>query len=294
MSRKRFTGRLTGSTFFDAVRKSFRDDGHYGPTLREYFRAGADVFLQEEFNISPLLSDITGIFSSFDRALKVMNNLITNEGKRRRKHFAYSFRSSLQKQNADGFTLCSLSDENSYGDPVNGPRVYGGCILGCKLEYNNVGWPAQFYAQMEYNYSFTAFQREHAKLLTILDLLGVNLNPAIIWNAIPWSFVVDWVAKCGNYLDNHKVLNMEPRTNITRYMWSWKVRRHRNGILKSYQTAANCPQIHVVLPTVYEEAYRRGVDMPVSDPLVLSGISAHELSLGVALAIPSAKRRKRV
>jgi hypothetical protein len=53
--------------------------------------------------------------------------------------------------------------------------------------------------------------------------------------------VVDWVAKCGNYLDNHKVLNMEPRTNITRYMWSWKVRRHRNGILKSYQTATNSP-----------------------------------------------------
>jgi hypothetical protein len=38
-----------------------------------------------------------------------------------------------------------------------------------------------------------------------LDLFGANLNPAIVWNAIPFSFVVDWFLKVGDYFDKMEV-----------------------------------------------------------------------------------------
>jgi hypothetical protein len=38
-----------------------------------------------------------------------------------------------------------------------------------------------------------------------LDLLGLNLDPAIIWNAIPYSFVVDWFVNVGDYLHSLRI-----------------------------------------------------------------------------------------
>lgn len=42
-----------------------------------------------------------------------------------------------------------------------------------------------------------------------LDTLGVELNPRIIWDAIPYSFVVDWFLGVGRYLDQFRVDALE-------------------------------------------------------------------------------------
>jgi hypothetical protein len=42
-----------------------------------------------------------------------------------------------------------------------------------------------------------------------LDLLGFELNPAIIWEAVPFSFVVDWFINVGGYLNGFKFDTLE-------------------------------------------------------------------------------------
>jgi hypothetical protein len=279
-------------SWMSSIRARFRN----APTLRELLRGGADGYLQTQFNILPLLSDIAGIRKAMERNFRVMNNLVSRSGKRRISHFVKDVDPGPLKGFAESTELGAWVDSNTYpGEP--GTAVYGGHVLGFKTLYTYLS-RGTFHAQMEYNYHFDAYQRHHAQFLTFMDSIGWNYNPAIIWNAIPWSFVVDWVFGVSRWLDQHKRLNMEPQINITRFLWSYKVTRTQTATLMSYQSEGLfCPPILPIhLPDVSESAYCRRVSLvPVkSHPLVTSGLSLREISLGLSLLLSRGEGRKRL
>lgn len=47
-----------------------------------------------------------------------------------------------------------------------------------------------------------------------LDTLGLNLSPTVIWNAIPYSFVVDWFANVGDCLKQYDSNWLSPYTEL--------------------------------------------------------------------------------
>jgi len=277
--------KLTGT--YGRIRRSF---GSSSATLREALGASSDAYLQAEFNILPLLSDIAGIQTALSTVDKVVRNLVARQGKRQRRHFTFRWFPNLIQSPSQSvvnwYDLTSVSNGH-----VNVP--YGG-ILGSYSDVNYSESLATFHSEIEYNYYYTRFQVEHARLLGLLDSLGVNLNPAIIWNAIPWSFIVDWVFGVSRWLDNRKFLNMEPVTNITRYLWSWNYMRTRSRTIYSYATWPHAVPLHLRrLPHVYESVYRRSVGIPVNNSVILSGLSLKELSLGAALFLSRKPRINR-
>lgn len=42
-----------------------------------------------------------------------------------------------------------------------------------------------------------------------LDALGFELNPKIIWDAVPFTFVIDWFLGVGTWLDRHRIETLE-------------------------------------------------------------------------------------
>lgn len=254
-------------------------------TLRQYFKAGADSYLQLKFNVLPLLSDISGIYTALSRTERRINDLITRSGRVQRRHFAHIWSEYID------------TDIEYYGAywPLRN-------ILNQYISYNMSRWcvhkPSTFHAMIEYNYNFTQYQTEHAQLLGLLDALGVNLNPAVIWNAIPWSFVVDWVVGVGRFLDNFKVANMEPKINILRYLWSIK----RERFVYTERIATKQPVVFgpqppdyfqkTPMPVVHETSYRRHVTLPSTSSIQLSGVSSTEFTLGAALVIARSRRSR--
>jgi hypothetical protein len=124
-------------------------------------------------------------------------------------------------------------------------------------------------------------------MLAMLDALGVNLNPAIIWNAIPWSFVVDWVVGVGRWLDQFKSRNLEPVCLIHRYLYSVRIQRSTmcfSNILPT--TLGHSPWGGNYLAAQHTEiAYRRSPGMPdLYRAIETSGLNPKEFSLGSALA----------
>jgi len=264
-------------------------------TLAEVFHASADGYLQAKFNVLPLLQDICGIFNACTRLSKTMNRLVQNQGRPQRRHYTYQW---LYSQFAGASSeLIYLLDQGQFAgsqSPSGETGVYK--YLRRQIHVAReviIQDPSTFHAEIEYNYHFTQYQNEHARILGLLDSLGVNLNPQIIWNAIPWSFVVDWVIGVGQWLGNRKTLNMEPVVNISRYMWSFKSKRRIR--ISFWDTVSGGPKItRTWLPDLYESIYRRDVKLPTrSDSLYGSGLSATELSLGVALAITQSFHPKR-
>jgi hypothetical protein len=168
-----------------------------------------------------------------------------------------------------------------------------------------VNSPSVFHAEIQYNYNYNGFQVAHAQLLGLLDAMGAQLNPQIIWNAIPWSFVVDWVLGVSRWLGQFKGYNMEPVINIQRFLTSVKRTRSVYITLENERMVdlvsggywyQGYPGLRNTLPGVHESAYRRDVNLPTVSSILASGLTLTEISLGAALVTSrrfNPKRAKR-
>jgi len=265
-----------------------------GATLRRLTRTASDGYLQASFNLIPLYSDLRGIYTALTATKKRLNALISGQGHTQRKHF----RLALTVPDTVGEQQTFVGPTAGYGTD---PHVVVSKVASkaTRYVYTDV---STFHAEIEYNYNFTQYQLEHAQVLAFLDALGVNFNPAIIWNAIPWSFTVDWVLGVSQWLNNRKTLNMEPLINIHNYLWSWTGRRR----ILVYRSLARPLIYHdieadeysnykpaVPLPVTTESAYKRFVGLPNAGSILTSGLSLKEFSLGAALVLVREKRHKR-
>lgn len=252
-----------------------------GP-LRMVAKNVADSFLQWKFNIAPLLSDIAGINSALSRTRKRVERLLDRTEKTQRVHYSLAF---------SEFSSSVLS----YGPYTLGPSIpYYPKINGRKVIRYVDYEPSLFHAEIEYNFTLSRFQTEYAQLLGLLDALGVNLNPSIIWNAIPWTFVVDWVVGVSRWLDQFKRRNMDPQINIRRYLWSIRRSRRINSVIHDVGGTKYYWASDINMPVVQQTAYGRFVEFPSSSSFITSGLNSNEFTLGVALAMSRGRRRTRV
>lgn len=274
--------------FYEALRKNadarkrLKRDQPIGKAIR--FMSG-DVYLQWKFNISPLISDVCGIFTALSKYEKRINDLITRSGRPQRMHYVYRWQEHPESRTDTSGSVWP-------GD-IGSLAPYFLCHA---LVRDTRTEPAEFHAEMEYSFNYTSYQVEHARLLALLDYFGVNLNPAIIWNAIPWSFVVDWVFSVGKYLDQFKTQNMEPKINIRRYLWSIKRKRVITVFVNfedSHHPELSVPTGRRRLPTVYESSYRRKVELPTMSSIQSSGLNSQEFTLGAALVLSRRRNSKR-
>jgi len=273
------------------IRASFA--AHEGRTLREILRAPADAYLQEEFNIKPFFSDICGLWSALSDLEGLIKDLYLRQGRLQRRHYTYRW-ISPQFAGASQTLSYGLSLEQFAGYTT--PAGFTGCSNGLRptircTRYTVVDQPSIFHAEVEYRFILSQFQNEHARILGLLDRLGVNLNPSILWNAIPWSFVVDWVAGVSQWLDGRKILNLQPEVSIERYMWSYKSERRTRVSIDTGTSDLSNRITTYYLPDLHETIYRRDVVLPsFSDPLFVGSLDSKEVSLGVALAITRRRR----
>jgi hypothetical protein len=249
--------------------------------LKAAIGAASSNYLGWKFAVAPLISDIRAVMRAIRSHEKQLNRLISEEGRPRVKHWSFTWQEYDVYIRSTAYN-CQPSTSPTWSYDI------GAVVNSTVIPETSV-----FHAEVEYNYNFTQYQREHARLYGVLDSLGVNLNPAIIWNAIPWSFVVDWVFGVSKYLDQFKVRNMEPTINIRRYLWSIK-RRRMTVWSKDYTAPSTRPFTPTVsMPTIFESSYKRQVDGISASSIISSGLNSSEFTLGAALVIATRRRRKR-
>jgi len=245
------------------VGRLFKSSYSKKKTLRQLLRAGADSYLQAQFNILPLLSDIANTNSAIRSAMMQLKELQKRAGQPQKRHFR-----RILGQYADEHKTCTYNT-NSY-------------VKGTKLTYGrHVTYTDRLLsATLEYSYSLPSMPDELARLGAYLDALGVNLNPRIIWNAIPWSFVIDWVVNVNSWLDNWRSRNIEPVVDIHGACYSISVARVISTFAGIDGAADPCVEL-------YEEVYdRRLLDRSaLYAQITTSGLNLKEFSLGAALAL---------
>jgi hypothetical protein len=249
-------------------------------SFKQAARGLAGLYLEYMFNLAPLVSDIASIHKALSLTSKRIDVLIREEGRLQRRHSTVRFVEFVDPPpdvSNNGYLVAPVSNWNLFITRVERKVVYE---------------PTVFHVELEYQYTLSELQKANAQLLGYLDALGINLNPAIIWNAIPWTFVVDWVLGVSKFLDSLKVENMRPRITIVRHLWS--IKRTRRIGCRVYTPFGNPyvgPQ-NRVLPGVIETAYRRDTNFMSNGLIISSGLSLTECSLGAALVITRRRHSK--
>jgi hypothetical protein len=145
---------------------------------------------------------------------------------------------------------------------------------------------SRFHAQVLYTKYFSDYQKQNAIVLGLLDRLGATFNPAILWNAAPWTFVIDWVVGVSQWLDQFKISNLEPVTVVHKFLWSTDIKRtislttQNRGMYDKYDKGN--PRLTVFAT---ESAYKRSTQgLNTVASLSGSGINSKEFVLAGALA----------
>lgn len=238
-------------------------------TLRRLTKLGSEAYLTDQFAIRPLLREVSILHGLLRSVQQEVKKLLDREGKIQ---FAY-YKASLDSLYPSGSELLDRPFSPA-SDRMQFLR---------SVAYLH---PPTFRASLKYSFTLSEYQRLHADTLGLFDALGLSLGavPSILWNALPWSFVVDWFVGVNRWFDRLNKGSLEPSVNIHRYSWSVKMQRVTHIDMR---IAPNTQHATGYAPayTVTETAYRRRAHVPSYDRLLTtSGMSLKELSYTAALA----------
>jgi hypothetical protein len=119
-------------------------------------------------------------------------------------------------------------------------------------------------------------------LRAVMSIMGVELNPRILWDAIPFSFVVDWFLNVGKVLSRFKIPALELPVSFADSFIQYKGELSIESV-----TTLDIGNPNATPPTVWpssvtlEKYFMRLPILP--DPLALSGLGWRVPSKGQAI-----------
>lgn len=233
--------------------------------VRRLSWAAASSILMLEFAFRPLVSDMRGLSRLLRHVVEETRRLKAWEGRIVRSHY----RTEMTQSEA---TEASRLVDNGY---ANWQRT------------RKVSWkPAEYHATMYHRYTYGDFTRKWMKLFGTFDALGINLSLQTVWDAIPFSFVIDWFARVGDWLGRYDLRAIQPTTTILGFVHS--VKQERTVERYIYPLKAISPTLNrsVLIAREVQSSYQRKPYIPnITGPGILnmSGANLREVILGTSL-----------
>lgn len=153
--------------------------------------------LNYSFGWRPLLSDLKKIFQYIGQYEMKLHDLISRAESPQVRRF---------RTNVTGTDVESYA----YDEPWSGHQ------FKLHTAYSNI----TFCAKMCFAYSLPKYRWSELNCRAALDALGLNVNPAQIWDAIPFSFLVDWFTNIGTVLEQFNNNWLEPILSVRSMMYS--------------------------------------------------------------------------
>lgn len=181
----------------------------------------SDWWLALQFGWKPLLADIEDFIKSLNDFDERFRFLIRNNGKpvrRRMKLLSDSGSGNLRSSNGIGIT------RNTYVDwPGRSARTSA-------WKYNvRHQWTREVWASGEFMFYLGDVSLPATETRIKSRLWGLKVTPAVVWNALPWSWLFDWCSNIGYILEGlseeiadrtfARYLYVMGQTNRT-YTWS--------------------------------------------------------------------------
>jgi len=190
--------RMQALTGLPVSRVPFAKKDSIWKILRNLARLAPDHFLNWEFAVAPLISDLEAVGKALATTTPKVRKLLKRaDGTIQRGHFERA-----------------LTEDDILKSPDVEP--FDGEWKPGLIPYRKV-WSLEepvYHLSVHYSFSFSPEMRQIADALGRTDAFGLSASPAVIWRATRWSFVVDWFLKIGPMLDRLEPHQLEPVVSI--------------------------------------------------------------------------------
>jgi hypothetical protein len=123
-----------------------------------------------------------------------------------------------------------------------------------------------YHATMDYDYTVQELVEWDSQFSGFCQQLGVRLDPSIIWNAVPWTFVLDWFVRISDWLQaNYTEDVMSSKLTVHNWSESSKMKIRYDISMGDSVPGANIYRFTDQLPFqgfFYASVYRRGPSVP--------------------------------
>jgi hypothetical protein len=230
---------------------------------RRVLDAAAETHLNYSFGVKPFIGDILTLANAVDQFNEDLKKFQKGLGEITTSHYK-------EEYDDPGYT-----EETVYSTVK-----YTKKVPPCKI---------QVVATMKFKYTI---DREFNDIVTFARYLGlrsIGSTLKITWDAIPFSFVIDWFWKVGNYLASFDDGAIPVKLTVLDYCVSTKYRRESylyvegTGYGGTYMTPAVCSNGRASITDYQRTPLRPDIPAAAINLPVIDGLSIRELALGGSL-----------
>jgi hypothetical protein len=226
----------------------------------------ASANLAWQFAIKPTISDAKKMAALIEQYSNRLSKLIENAGKRRVAHYARPI---------DNYITLPVYGLNAL--PLN---LWGCTVHTLERRRDWLSRP-RYHASMLYTYDASALQGQLGKLRGLIHAFGVDRVGSILWEALPYSFVVDWFVNIGDMIRSVEDHILDPLPIVIHdfshsLKYGWRISLRWNWDNK------------ILTDIAYRdyEYYERRRDIPsLWDSLSVHLPNANQVGLGLSLII---------
>jgi hypothetical protein len=182
--------KLMGQGLLKSVIKDHRKVGQHS-------REAASEYLNYEFGIKPLISDLVGTAQTIVSAAERIRQLERDSGRLVRRRFRFPIREETIITKATGAAAVPAGWSYTY--------LWNGSLSGHRRESHDTLRVDRWFSGA-FTYHLNIGERQRNQLYAAADnarlLLGVKLDADVLWNLTPWSWLADWFGNVGDIATN--------------------------------------------------------------------------------------------
>jgi len=256
-------------------------------------RSLSSMYLNYSFNWKPFVSDLMSIYKSLTQTRKRLQDIWDRQNTPQTRHFQRYIDTTV----GNVYGAYSYSANTSMGWVQTAMPPYNKPFTVNLYSRDRVRWtvPPVYHATMRFSYTCPGALGVLTEIDAYLDAFGVKLDASIIWNAIPFSFIIDWVIDVGSFLRRFSVNNLGLQVTVEDFCSSQRyktVTEREIGVRRSY-AGTDVFSAWINVAQRINERYERRVGIPnLYSALKTSGLSTKEASLGAALLLSNRRPRR--
>lgn len=163
------------------------------PSGKSLSKGSADEYLNLEFGLKPIISDLKKFAQASKDANKILAQLKRDSGRRVRRRYRFPTTTD---------TTTRVFAGGQYPSPVLNTWQYGTSgKLTLVTTTKKERWFSGAYTYL-YEEPSSLSERLMRAEQRLNAVYGARLNPELLWELMPWSWAVDWVSNTGDVIHN--------------------------------------------------------------------------------------------
>jgi len=242
---------------------------------RSVTKTAANNFLLFEFGVKPMISDIKAVVGLSEAVDKRIQHLIDVNGRTTR----------LAMEHVVDLTSpfsFFISNDSILGNQITG-NYAGKLGQDQGIVFERISGKQTFHLGGRLTQDLEDLKAANAKLKGLVAASGFNRPGRIIWNAIPYSFVVDWFFSVGKLIDTIAVQPFGGKYDVSHVMWSVKSEATYKVYVTWGSASSWSPNV-VLVGTCGVKVFERYTGYPASSVFLTDGsLSPEQQVLGLAM-----------